>query len=45
VYPRKSNFSFGRWQTRVLFSFTVNFSLDIIVRIAAIPQTLHITLT
>src|ERR1017187_8512478 len=33
VYPRKSNFSSGSRQTRVLLSFTVNFSRDIMFRI------------
>jgi len=35
VYPRKSNFSSGKVQTRVFDSFTVNFSFDIIFCIAA----------
>ena len=41
--PRKSNVSSGRRQKRVCCSFTVNFSLDIIVRItfmasSAVPR-------
>jgi hypothetical protein len=35
VYPRKSNVSSGTRHTRVLASFTVNFSVAIILRIAA----------
>jgi hypothetical protein len=35
VYPRKSNFSSGSLQTRVLVSFTVNLSFDIMLRIVA----------
>jgi hypothetical protein len=35
VYPRKSNFSSGKTQTRVFESFTVNFSFDIIFCIVA----------
>ena len=35
LYPKKSNFSSGSLQTRVLVSFTVSFSLDIMFRIVA----------
>jgi len=33
VYPKKSNFSSGSLQTRVLVSFTVSFSFVIMSRI------------
>ena len=39
VYPRKSNDSSGRRQSRVLVSFTVSFSFDIIPCITAIASS------
>src|SRR5262249_62115179 len=36
VYPKKSNVSSGNRHRRVFFSFTVSFSLDIMLRISAI---------